>query len=204
MSERDGMRAADPDREEVAERLRVALDEGRLDLHEYDERLKRAYLARTYGELDVLVADLPAPPAGAASGTTGTGAVPRGRSTAARSVTARWLAETWEPYLTVAAITVSVWAIVCVLDGGLVYFWPAWVVGPWGAILLVQTGLGLYRGEAQRWEAEQERKRLRKAERRQRKRELRAAPSDREVTAGGEKGGATRPGPRPPEQRDGD
>nr|WP_231927147.1 DUF1707 domain-containing protein [Micromonospora zamorensis] len=59
MDGRDGMRASDSDRTAVADRLRVALNEGRLDLHEYDERLQRAYAARTYAELDGLLTDLP-------------------------------------------------------------------------------------------------------------------------------------------------
>ena len=59
MDGRDGMRAADSDRAAVADRLRVALEEGRLDLHEYDERLQRAYAARTYGELDGLPGTIP-------------------------------------------------------------------------------------------------------------------------------------------------
>nr|WP_240944547.1 DUF1707 domain-containing protein [Micromonospora thermarum] len=67
MQGRDGMRAADADRQAVADRLRTAVDEGRLDLHEYDERLQQAYAARTYGELDALLADLPAPAGAAAS-----------------------------------------------------------------------------------------------------------------------------------------
>ena len=45
--------------------LRVALDEGRLDLHGYDERLQRAYAAKTYGELQALLSDLPGAGAGA-------------------------------------------------------------------------------------------------------------------------------------------
>ncbi|WUW43253.1 DUF1707 domain-containing protein [Micromonospora rifamycinica] len=55
------MRAADTDREATAERLRVALEEGRLDLHEYDERLQQTYGAKTYAELDTVLADLPGP-----------------------------------------------------------------------------------------------------------------------------------------------
>ncbi|PVZ13157.1 DUF1707 SHOCT-like domain-containing protein [Actinomycetospora cinnamomea] len=55
-----GLRAGDADREAVAAVLRDALGEGRLDLAEVDERLARAYAARTYAELDPLVADLPA------------------------------------------------------------------------------------------------------------------------------------------------
>lgn len=61
LSARDavGLRAADVDREAVAEQLRVAAGEGRLGLAELEERLDRAYAAKTYGELDALVADLP-------------------------------------------------------------------------------------------------------------------------------------------------
>jgi len=55
-------RAADADREAVAERLRIAAGEGRIELWELDERLGRAYTAKTYGELATLVADLPAQP----------------------------------------------------------------------------------------------------------------------------------------------
>ena len=53
------MRAADADRQFVADRLKDALNEGRLDLGEYDERLQQTYSARTYGELDKLLNDLP-------------------------------------------------------------------------------------------------------------------------------------------------
>jgi hypothetical protein len=55
----DAARAADADREAVADRLRIAAGDGRIDLEELDERLGRAYAAKTYGELEVLVADLP-------------------------------------------------------------------------------------------------------------------------------------------------
>ncbi|MFJ6775861.1 DUF1707 domain-containing protein [Kitasatospora sp. NPDC091257] len=51
-------RAGDSDREAVAEQLRVAAGDGRIDLGELEERLDRTYAARTYGELDILVADL--------------------------------------------------------------------------------------------------------------------------------------------------
>ncbi len=51
-------RAGDADREAVAEGLRSAAGDGRIDLVELDERLGLAYGARTYRELDELVADL--------------------------------------------------------------------------------------------------------------------------------------------------
>jgi len=55
------LRASDLDREQIADRLRLAATEGRLRTEELEERLEATYSARTYGELDVLVSDLPAP-----------------------------------------------------------------------------------------------------------------------------------------------
>jgi hypothetical protein len=54
-----GLRAADADREAVADTLRAAAREGRIDFAELEERVGRAYGARTYDELDALVTDLP-------------------------------------------------------------------------------------------------------------------------------------------------
>lgn len=64
MTRRATLRASDADRELVAERLRQAAAEGRLFADELEERLGVALSARTYGELDMLVSDLPAPTAG--------------------------------------------------------------------------------------------------------------------------------------------
>ncbi|MEU4379669.1 DUF1707 SHOCT-like domain-containing protein [Micromonospora echinofusca] len=184
MEGRDGMRAADADRQAVAERLRVAVDEGRLDLHEYDERLQRTYASRTYGELDALVTDLPAPAAPAASElATRSDAVPapsdavpaRPEGARSSSLTARWLAEVWLPYLRVIAIVVTVWAVTSALSTDLLYFWPAWVAGPWGGVLLVRTVAGLVGGEPQRQAEQRERRRERRRAKRARKRELAAA-----------------------------
>jgi hypothetical protein len=54
------LRASDADRERVAEVLRDALAEGRLDMEEFEERLEATYKARTYGELAPITRDLPA------------------------------------------------------------------------------------------------------------------------------------------------
>jgi DUF1707 SHOCT-like domain len=54
------LRASDADREQVAERLRQATAEGRLNAEELEGRLQTLFAARTYGELDALLADLPA------------------------------------------------------------------------------------------------------------------------------------------------
>jgi hypothetical protein len=61
MARTAALRASDSDREFVAERLRHATAEGRLLASELEERLGAALSARTYGELDALVADLPVP-----------------------------------------------------------------------------------------------------------------------------------------------
>ncbi|MDQ0930505.1 DUF1707 SHOCT-like domain-containing protein [Streptomyces turgidiscabies] len=53
------LRASDADRERVAEVLRDALAEGRLDMAEFEERFEATYRARTYGELAPITRDLP-------------------------------------------------------------------------------------------------------------------------------------------------
>ena len=54
------MRISDAERHEVAEVLRQAAGEGRIDLAELDERLEAAYAAKTYADLVPITADLPA------------------------------------------------------------------------------------------------------------------------------------------------
>ncbi|WP_231114775.1 DUF1707 SHOCT-like domain-containing protein [Lentzea aerocolonigenes] len=52
------LRASDADRERIAQVLHKATAEGRLDIHELDERLVAVYAAKTYGELVPITADL--------------------------------------------------------------------------------------------------------------------------------------------------
>jgi hypothetical protein len=54
------LRASDADRDRVAALLREHYAAGRLDADEFSERLAAAYTARTIGDLDVLMTDLPA------------------------------------------------------------------------------------------------------------------------------------------------
>lgn len=53
------MAAADADRIQVAQLLTDAAAQGRLDMLEYEDRLKKAYAAQTFDDLDRLSADLP-------------------------------------------------------------------------------------------------------------------------------------------------
>lgn len=54
------IRASDADRDRVADILRDALAEGRLTTEEHSERLDGVYAAKTVGELEPYVRDLPA------------------------------------------------------------------------------------------------------------------------------------------------
>jgi len=165
---RDNLRAADADREAAAERLKAALDEGRLTLMEYDERLRDAYAARTYGELNALFDDLPRTipaqraqmvPAGSAPDQV---AMPASQRTATRS----WLLAVWSVWLGAVLINVVIWLLVSIGSGDAAYFWPMWVAGPWGAFLLVSTVIGLADGEPhKRWGGDSERDRIRRARR---------------------------------------
>src|SRR5262245_20961054 len=59
MGDRQYMRASDADRQEPVDRLATALEEGRLKMDEYAERMGLAYEAVTYGDLAALSAYLP-------------------------------------------------------------------------------------------------------------------------------------------------
>jgi hypothetical protein len=59
------MLAATADRERAIDVLKAGFAEGRLTTDEYDERLTQVSGARTYGELALVVADLPAGPVNA-------------------------------------------------------------------------------------------------------------------------------------------
>ena len=100
------MRAGDADRERTAGRLRDAAVEGRLGSDELEERLEAALGASTLGELERLVADLPAPPP-----------APPARPRPQLPVT----------YLAVSALLIVIWAL-----SGAGYFWPMWPILGWG------------------------------------------------------------------------
>jgi Domain of unknown function (DUF1707) len=53
------LRISDSDRHKVAEVLREAAGEGRIDLDELDQRLEATYAARTYADLVPITLDLP-------------------------------------------------------------------------------------------------------------------------------------------------
>ncbi len=140
------LRAADADRTAVATQLGDQMSAGRLTVAEYDERLARAYAARTYGELEELTADLPRP-----------AARPPAPAPAARPAVhggCGWSGgpsreAAWRNWAVVAVIVLTVWTANAIATQDLGYFWPIWVIGPWGAVLLAQT-FGRGRSDDQR------------------------------------------------------
>ena len=55
------MRAADTDRDQVADLLRTAAAEGRITFDELDQRVSQAYAAKTFADLQAITRDLPGP-----------------------------------------------------------------------------------------------------------------------------------------------
>jgi hypothetical protein len=60
------VRASSAERERAIDVLKAAFAEGRLDQDEYADRVDGVYRSKTYGELAMLVADLPVGPFGSA------------------------------------------------------------------------------------------------------------------------------------------
>jgi len=129
------MRAADGDRERMEARLRQALEEGRLTLDEFDQRLVETHTAKTFGDLDRIVADLPLPAAPERSQVVP--ATPPARVPASRyeenPKLPTWLSVSWRAWLVAVATNLVIWFLVSLSNGELVYFWPMWVAGPWAA-----------------------------------------------------------------------
>jgi hypothetical protein len=133
------LRAGDTDRAAVATVLGRHMAEGRLTVAEYDERVARAYASRTYGDLAELTADLPT--------TDGVrSAAPASREHAAPvracgpvAGRGRDAGAAWAAWRRTAIIVVSIWAVISLGAMQFTYFWPIWVVGPWGAMLLAHT-----------------------------------------------------------------
>lgn len=119
------MRIGDVERERVIGELGRHLGDGRLDLHEYTARSERVAAARTRAELGAVQADLPRLPD------------PEREERVRRTV----LAATWGPWALTGVVCLVIWALVT-LGGGSGYFWPIWVIGPWGALLALGTLVG--------------------------------------------------------------
>jgi hypothetical protein len=138
---RDEMRAGDNDRQAVADKLKLALDEGRLDLGEYDERLQKTYAAKTYGDLSGLLDDLPAvAPAvrAAADPAPKTDAPAPIMSSRSGQLVKAWLGGFGGIFVVCSVI----WLVTSLGAGHLQYFWPVWLLIPMVLGGLGQLGVG--------------------------------------------------------------
>ena len=136
------LRAADTDRQKIADQLKAALDEGRLSLHEYDDRVGRAYAARTYADLLVLVDDLPRAGVSAAEVTARHEA--DARRAARRMPTA--LVVLWTIWSALAVVNLVVFVLVAISVDGHTYPWPIWMLVPGAALGAVTVGVQSIRG----------------------------------------------------------
>jgi hypothetical protein len=118
--------ASDRDREQAAERLRAAAAEGRLTAEELEERLERAFSARTEAELAPLVGDLPL---------AGDPAPPPARVRRRRRGPDP---DHLRAYIAVNVMLVAIWALT-----GAGYFWPIWPILGWGVGLVADSGARL-------------------------------------------------------------
>ena len=137
------MRASDRDRQQVVDRLRRALEDGRLTMDEYVDRMEAAYKAATYGDLVPLCADLPASTPQTAAAAAPPAVVSRVGYLAGLPTVLKIL---WTMWLTAVSVNVVVWALVSGTGGHLAYPWPVWVAGPYGAVLFaVSAAATLFR-----------------------------------------------------------
>jgi len=147
------MRAADTDRQAVADKLKLALDEGRLDLGEYDERLQKTYAAKTYGDLNGLLDDLP----GATLALQPEAAAPPEPKKAARQPEVRTrpgdvVRGMLGGFGGVFVLCTVIWLATSLGNGELEYFWPVWLLIPMAVGMLgsVSAGDRRHRGERRR------------------------------------------------------
>jgi hypothetical protein len=148
MPSNPNMRASDADRERTSTLLREHHAEGRLTGEEFHERLDAAYAAKTLGDLDALLVDLPAidlyrlPAAGLRPAPRGTGNWQTARSAniaryAGGPVTPRQVGQ-WVVWAGSSGALFLAWLIIGAVVGGI-----AWV--PWFLLIVIPWAISLAR-----------------------------------------------------------
>jgi hypothetical protein len=132
------IRASDAERERTAALLGDHLAAGRLDTAEFEQRLTVTYAATTLGELDRVLLDLPDSSASAATRPLAEVGAPLARAA-------------WSSWALTALICLLVWTLTSVAQGHPMYFWPGWVIGPWGLVLLCGRGALCQSTSNQEW-----------------------------------------------------
>jgi hypothetical protein len=139
------LRASDADRDRTAALLREHHAVGRLTGEEFEERLGKVFAARTLGELDALLADLPAidlyqlpsagirpAPPGAVRRRGGPGLNRRGDGPPLQRIT------TWLTWTAASGLLLVIWLGVGIIAGG-----AAWL--PWFLLIVIPWALTIAR-----------------------------------------------------------
>jgi hypothetical protein len=119
------LRASDQERDDTVTLLREHGATGRIDVDELEQRIGAAYAARTRGDLDAILRDLP-------------GALPA--PPPPRHVVPHGAGHGWSGFVQVNVLLIAIWAVT-----GAGYFWPAWVMLWWGLALVMKSAPGLLR-----------------------------------------------------------
>jgi len=141
------IRASDADRDRAATALREHLAAGRLTIEEFEERLNQTFAAKTLGDIDRVLADLPGTgldrPEDAAPGEPAAGPpLPEHPvyGTAERSgdrYDPAWR-PVWRPWLTITAIFFLIWLFSGAAGGP----WFLWISLVAGVVLLARRSRG--------------------------------------------------------------
>jgi hypothetical protein len=136
----DDLRVSDVERTAVQERLRRAVGDGQLDLHEFDARVRSVWEAKTRGELVRTTADLPEPP-------------PPPPPPAKWQVFSDTDGGTAMRVLTIiaacaVALNFAIWATICLATGELIHPWWLYVAAPPAAVLGTLYAFGIGRPES--------------------------------------------------------
>jgi hypothetical protein len=125
------IRASDADRDRAAALLREHHAAGRLTPEEFSERLDRAFSARTVGEIDGLLKDLPGIDLYRLPDAVLTRQPRRNQPRrGGRRGSGAWRAA-WSVWFTVSLVCFVIWGLTSAPG----YVWPLWVAGPWGAVM---------------------------------------------------------------------
>jgi hypothetical protein len=125
------LRVGNAERASLTEILRSAVDQGYIDLEEYEKRVDILMAAKTVGETEVVLADLPSYQR-----------VLQAQADAhvpEKLHTPEWIKWLWAGVSIPIGIVTGVWAFVFFLSGSHQYFWPIWVVIPLGVVASVLT-----------------------------------------------------------------
>ena len=124
------LRVSDEDRDRTAALLREHHALGRLTPEEFSDRLDKTFAAKTIGDIDALLRDLPVIDLYRLPDAKLTRQPRQAQVRPVRRVSGAWRAA-WGVYFTVNLICLVVWVLGT--PGG--YPWFLWVAGPWGAAL---------------------------------------------------------------------